>query len=538
MEKTIRFVEREILDKEYARFKILHRDRNLATGHILKIAGDFWRDEGRSQRTDRLPVKIGLDVMLGGLSHCVRWITTSQQKQIRLPKATWRELDQEALDFLVWGMQYHSISVDHILWSRNMLLANVDTTTKTIKFSPFSDFDIIFFLSQQSDQQHALKVLHNTLPVQQLRQDFQHWRKHFKIVDGGFDFAEDLVRQLESYPKVINWLEASVLPSVEPDQDLGGYSLDEFRRFFAALFLNFKFLTLVEDGFDDIFGAEHDFGTTMLTLPKSAMMRYLQHMSDIKVESVEAIITALTFDVSNFHASLLNQPFVETSNKHLFILPRLIALANPGRLLVGAMNKGVGRQMYDKLIETLSRAMLSEISSAFRNLGLEVWQETKITSDTGKFITPDLIVLDRSRGELLVADYKHSISPIGPAEVVNRLAELKKGLNQVRGYLSAMQRPANWPIQAKPLQINKVAALLIFGYPMAIPIHTDPKISVVNRISLYEQLTQQHFTTLSDLVRWARIRPELPFQRGMLKERELEFRVSDWTYKRSIYVTK
>jgi hypothetical protein len=70
---------------------------------------------------------------------------------------------------------------------------------------------------------------------------------------------------------------------------------------------------------------------------------------------------------------------------------------------------------------------------------------------------------------------------------------------------------------------------------MVIPMRVDPEIVVVNKFSLYEQLTPQLFTTLSSLISWAKTRPELPFQPGMLREYEWEVRVSDWTYKRSMH---
>jgi hypothetical protein len=432
-------------------------------------------------------------------------------------------------------MQYYRLSIDHILWSRNMLQANLDVTNKVVKFSAFSNFDSAFLLAQHSDNQRALETLHNALPIQELQRDFERWQRHFKVVDGGFSFAEDVARQLASYPAVLHWLETGVLPGIQANEDLGGYSLDEFRRFLAALFINCNFWMWVEDGFDELFGSEHDFGTSMLTLPDSAMMQYLQRMSGLRIDVVKAIVRVLTYDASNFHASLTNQPFVQSADKRLFLLPRLIALSNPGRMLVGAMNKGVSRQVYDKLIESLSQVALAEIASVFQGLGLEVWQEKKIPSNQRKFLTPDLIVLDRAKGELLVADYKHSLSPVGPSEVVYKLAELEKGLKQVRSYLSVMSTPANWSTEIQSLEINKIMGLLIFGYPMVIPMRVDPEIVVVNKFSLYEQLTPQLFTTLSSLIDWAKTRPELAFQPGRLREYEWEVRVSDWTYKRSMH---
>ncbi len=535
MESTIRRVEEEILDQEYTKFKIPHRDRNLALGHLLKTAGDLWHDERRSQDNRQRFTSARFTIMLGGLGHCIRWLTNTAARRIRLPNATWQELDQEAREFLVWGMQYHLLTIDHIAWSRNMLQANVDIANQIIRFFPASNYDELFLLSQQSDEQRLLEELHNQLPADLLRQDFVHWLRHFKVVHGGFDFAQDMVRQFESYPQIVRWLEASVLPDVGADEDLGGFSLDEFRHFFAALFMNCNFWMWVEDGYDDLFGSEHDFGSSMLTLPQPAMMRWLQHMSALRLESVKAIVSVLTYDTSNLHASLTNQPFVRSANGRLFLLPRLVALSNPGRMLVGAMNKGAGRRIYERMIKGQSSIALSRLARAFQDAGFEVWQEKKIQGDRGP-LTPDLIVFDKRHRELLIADYKHALSPVGPSETIYKLRELEKGLGQIRGYLAAMTNPTNWPPEIQASGVNTIMGLLIFGHPMSIPMGTDAEIAVVNRPTLHEYLARSSPAALSAVVDWARTRPELGFRLGMLREHHLSIKVSDWTYVRSVYL--
>jgi hypothetical protein len=389
MDKTIRLVERDFLDKEYTTFKILNRDENLAVGHMLKVAGDYWRDQRRVPDEQLASARTMFVLMLAGLGHCVRWIVAGRDRKTKLSKATWQEMDREALDFLVWGMRYQSLSIDHICWSRRILQASVDMANKIIEFFPNSGFDPVFLLSQRHDLQQTLDALYNALPTEQLGRDFQLWRKHFKIVEGGFDFSQELAGKLPSYPAVADWLQKCLLPNVDGTQDLGGYSLDEFRHFFATLFINCNFWMWTEDGFDDAFGPVNDFGTSMFTLPQSSMMSWLQKMSGLNIRSIKAIVAALTFDASDMHSSLMIRPFVLSSNKRLFLLPRLIALADPGRMLVGAMNKGVGRPIYAALIESASRAALSEIASMFRAVGLEVWQEKKVTDDNGRELTPD-----------------------------------------------------------------------------------------------------------------------------------------------------
>jgi hypothetical protein len=419
-----------------------------------------------------------------------------------------------------------------------MLQASVDSINKIIKFFPVSNFDQVFFLSQQIELQQILEALFNTLPTQVLGRDFQKWKKQFRVVDRGFDFPPALARKLPSYTAVANWLEECLLPNVNPAQDLGGYSLIEFRHFFATLFINCNFSMWLEDSFDSTFGSVNDFGTLVLTLPYKSMITWLQKMSGLKISSIKAIVTAFTFDASDLHSSLTVQPFVLSSTRHLFLLPRLIALSDPGRMLVGAMNKGVGRPIYAKLVESISRTALSEIAAMFRDLGLEVWQEKKIIDYNGKELTPDLIILDRNKSELIVADYKHSLTPVGPSEVIYKLSELQKGLKQVHSYLAAVRSEKTRISGIRQQGTNNIMGLLIFGNPMIVPMYIDPDVAITTRHSLKQQLTRQHFTALSDLLIWIRTRPDLPFKQDEMKEHTIEIMVSEWKYSRTVFMPK
>jgi hypothetical protein len=174
----------------------------------------------------------------------------------------------------------------------------------------------------------------------------------------------------------------------------------------------------------------------------------------------------------------------------------------------------------------------------FRDLGLEVWQEKKIIDYNGKELTPDLIILDRNKSELIVADYKHSLTPVGPSEVIYKLSELQKGLKQVHSYLAAVRSEKTRISGIRQQGTNNIMGLLIFGNPMIVPMYIDPDVAITTRHSLKQQLTRQHFTALSDLLIWIRTRPDLPFKQDEMKEHTIEIMVSEWKYSRTVFMPK
>lgn len=344
----IRRVERELLDKEYSKFPLLRRDPTLAIGHLLKVVGDLWRDLGSARDSDQHGHRTLLELTLSGVGHCIRWINIFGTRELVLPPASWRSLDEEALDLLTWGTNYAQLTVDHVAWSRGLLEAHIDTANKVITFSNSSDIDGKFLLDQRADYQTSLTEVIAACPTQEMQRDFGRWRRRFRVIEGGFDYDESLARSLPSYPAIVVWLKGYVLPGVDEEYDLGGYSLIEFLCFFATLFINCTFWCWLEDSLDHVLGEEHDFGSSMLLLEERSMHQWLERMSGLRPTSVRSIVGALTFDISRLGSVITRQPIVPSPDRHLVLLPRLIALSDPNRLLAGAMNKGRGKLAYTR----------------------------------------------------------------------------------------------------------------------------------------------------------------------------------------------
>src|SRR5689334_19209484 len=119
-------VEKDILDTKYEKFNLIYRKQDEALPHLLKIVGDFWREENNDLAKSDFLSSAHLELTISGLEYCIKWIISSPGKYIKLPRANDFILDREALDFLAWGSQYHMLVLDHVAYRKKLLQAKID----------------------------------------------------------------------------------------------------------------------------------------------------------------------------------------------------------------------------------------------------------------------------------------------------------------------------------------------------------------------------------------------------------------------------
>ncbi|HLO83629.1 MAG TPA: hypothetical protein VK203_01270 [Nostocaceae cyanobacterium] len=530
--QIIRDIESKILDQEFKKYQFLYRQPDEGIAHILKVMGDLWRDiEIGNNPVYSVFRRYQFVTILKGLSHCIRWTTNHPSRQIKLPNSTCYDRDKEALEFLKWGTNYEMLSRDHVAWSKNILSAQVDENNKIIQFLYPPDLDAIFFLSQLAAEDKILKKISNSIPIEALKKDFHEWISEVKFEKKGFRIPERLVSKTRAYSNVLSWLENTVFPEISSGTLLNGYTLEQFRRFYASLFINCQYWTWLEDGVDQAFGVNNELGTCIMTLTKSQMIKWLHNISNVDIKAVESILEDLIFDTSHFHADLRNQPFILSNRKNIFLLPRLFANSLPQRMLSGALNKGTGKQKYEKIIEVVSTSNLLNIASKFKQLGLTVVVEKTIKYNGRKY-TPDLIILDVHNQEILIVEYKHTLNPLGTSEVLYKLKELEKGISQLKQYLKIMEiNINNKPFHSLPqIKAKKIYAMLLFNQPMPLPVTSEAEINIIDWPTLNRKLSFEQFVSFSSLIVWLKSRPDLPKRFKSFIKESVEVEVAGWKY--------
>ena len=521
-------VEKDVLDTKYEKFNLIYRKQDEALPHLLKIVGDYWREARNDLPKSEFLSSALLESTMSGLEYCIKWIILSPGKYIKLPKANNFILDKEASEFLDWGIQYHKLVLDHVAYRKKLIQVKIDEEHKTIEFMPTTDFSKQFLLTQSMDAQTSLHTLFSGLPLGAIKADFPLWKNNLKFNETGIDSTISASRLFNAYPATLRWLESFVLPEISSTDFLGDYTLNDFRKFFAALFLHCTYWTWIEDSTDKLLGDEHLLGTLVLTLKRDEMIEWLSSISEVSPKSLKALVNDFTLNVTHRNSRLANQPFVKSAKDIVYLLPRLFVSVDPLRMLSGSLHHNPnGRKFYERIIETISSAQLTRIHPMFESLEFVVWREKRLVDNLGKTYTPDLIVFDKTHNQLLVADYKHSMNPTGVGEVLNKLDSFAKDIGQVQKYIKAVKNTSDW---IKEYSAGSIIGLLIYRYPMPLPVTLNKDVVVTNLLSLENSLLSQHPGSLTDLALSLQNRLDLSNEVEDLQLIPMEIQVDDWKY--------
>jgi hypothetical protein len=535
-QQTIRDIERRVLDKKYTQFSLFHRPPDTALAHLLKVYGHIERELKSNEAFKDMSFLKRVSVsqsMLSSLGHCVRWLATPPQQPIALPPATWQELDEEALRWLAWGKDYAKLVADHSTWTQGITSVTIDRDTRTITFTYPDNLNILSLLHQSAAQQRIEDDYSAAISFEALEPFFVGWLQNVERQRGVFHAPQALI-DARAHAIALAWLNNSVWPELQPDMPLGGYTLQDFRQLFAGLFVNSLFISWAEDRMDELYGPENEGGSIVIIHSEREMPTWLSALTGISAPAARALLTDLTFDTRHLHSSLANQPFVRARTGQYFLLGRLISTLDPARMLAGALIHGGKERFYDRIGRQFEQPMLRQMETAFTRAGFAVLCDQSIRSG-GVTITPDILVFDRANNTLLVADYKHHLTPLSTLEVINRRRELqagKQGRAQIHRYLQfvAASRAAVGRLLNADIGTAALVGALIFRWPLPIPLEEMPDVIVTDWTSLEAMLGAPDLLTLPELVDWMRIRPDCGIELDRWGYETERIQVDDWTY--------
>jgi hypothetical protein len=538
----IRNVEATILDQKHKQFMLMHRPNDIAIPHLLKVLGHIDRTL-ISELNDEsfLRQRAFMQTVLSAAGHCLRWLSTSSSNIVLLRNASWKKLDEEALDLLGWGISYSQLAADHVAWSRGLLTGKADQRNKIISFEPPDNLDSSFLASQSIAEETLAESFFKEFPYESLRGGFQVWLRQFKLTSVMDSNMWHVEQDGRAYEAASSWTEMVVWPELLNETDLEGYTLGDFRRLYTSLFLVAQYCAWAEDAIDSTQGPENEGGSIVFNDSESRIVHWLSEISGVEQSSVHNILCDLIFDTNDFHSSLANQPFVRSKSRQIFLLARLLPLLEPSRMISGALLKGKKKKVYERVVNTLEQSNLDMIESYIKNLGLAVFREKKIFANSNFEVEPDFLLLDKERKELLIIEYKHTLTSIGPSEVVSKvktLEEGKGGIKQVQKYLAILKQNT-FPLDGHniaPADGYQIYGLLLFRWPMVLPLKTPPDMNIIDWISLKEILSWTDGISISHLIDLINKRPDLPLNPKGWKQDAFEIKVDEWTYKHTIFV--
>jgi hypothetical protein len=533
----IRKIEATVLDQEHKKYAITRRPDDVAIPNLLRALGGVDRVLSNTELSKEafLKQRSFMQEVLSGVGHCLRWISQEPTSPILLLDNLLPHVAGEARDLLSWGIEYARLAHDHAAWSRGNLNASLDPDTKVISFDYRADFDHSFLISQAAGEERSSELFFQNFPYEDIQNGFRTWLRNFdpEPVIGRIGWRVD--QDEGCHLAISGWLDRAIWPELPPETGLGAYTLGDFRRLYTTLFLIGQYCAWVEDYMDARYGVEGSPDSVIMSDTEQNMIDWLCEASGVARRSVRGILRDLLFDTSDFNSSLGNQPFAGSRSSRLFLLARLIPVLEPSRMLAGALSRGKGKPIYDALVQILEQSNLGRIEQSIRDLGFAVFREKRISYDTGE-IRPDLLVLDRRDGELLIIDYKHMLAPFSVSETLGKLRvveESDEGVTQVHRYLRVLRN--NPPLlDGKLVEPSRIYGLLLFGGPMPLPIKSDPIVSVIDWVSLRDILSKNSGTSIRDLVTYVRNRPDLSTDMGDWRQVYYDIKVEGWTYRHPI----
>lgn len=531
-DQLVRRLEAELLDRNHLQFAILRRNQQTAISHLLKILGDFLRGfeirkTGRSWSTLQTIAMTTIEAS----EHALRWVLLECKNGTQQPGDNWKQKDAEALDLLVWAIDYAQLYGDHTAWSRGIMSPLVDSETKTIAFEyPIKNTSVL--MEQLESNYGSGDAFEESIPKSIDETIVWPWTQslHKKHLHEWPILTID--RERVGYQDAMKWAAKIIFPEISGDRDLGGFTLDEFRQFYVSLWINCRCITEFECAMDRALNEEHLFGTRLLQESRENMIHWLSQFCAIPANAVKKIVEQLTFDPSQRHPSYAGHLFVPSADGTLTLLPILFARTDPNLMLSMSLSIGETRRFYESIIEEIEIAAKKHLTALFREHGYLVWDTPLLNRSGMASLTPDLVVGRDGDGLIAVIEYKHALPPRGAAAVSDRIKEASKWIAKAKRYLIAA-REQSQSLHARlgfDGRERQIIVVIVPKWPMPALISIDAEGIYIRDVSRMQQAILQK-ASIAEIVgiNSSALQPSMKCEYHNI-------RVGEWTYRHPILI--
>jgi hypothetical protein len=539
-------VEKEVLDRVHLKMNLLYRNEEDAIESLFRCYANILRDlrSGKIKKPNAGAIYQTANEGLRGLPHCLRWIRQCCPSTLIVPTSKGDLAYAEALELLRWGVQYDPIFGEHSAYRGNLARFELDESAKIIEFPPTYDVSHHFFCSQEEAKKADDRRRSNACPENELSQLSKLWFDSLQITNCGLHFEDLTMRKSGAIDIATKWMEKTCLPELEGETKLHGYTVADLRMVLASIYVYSLFVTKLEDITNNQPQFSFMLEPHILSGKKNEIVSRFASLSGVNETNVDAIISILTFDHSNEHMTLAQQPFVCSKNNRMFLLPRLImaiSLSLP-KMYISAINKSKdGRNVYADLINDIEnkgvQAVYSDLKKILRG-DIQIAIQKKYSLDESKYIKPDIVILS-NQNEVLIIDVKYAIPPFGPLDIRYDIAEMDEWKQKMSLYVEAFQNHPNI-LKQHFNRINvtteNVYGLILLRWPFPIPVDFQTPICAVDWPSLKQYLKNANPESVSEIFNWANKRPDFPILQN-LKWVPKEIKVRDWTYKYYVLAT-
>jgi len=544
----LRQLER-VLDQYHRRFSLLQRPKPDALRQLLRTVADVVRMHrerllpARSDDSRLLVVNEGVR----GLCHCLRWVYRHCPERIITPRPAFRRLQDEALELIRWGVTYDHLCSQHSAYSQGLIDVEINKAARTIRFLPKQDIEPAFFVTQIESRKAADKDRSGFCPDEQLKDMATPWLKSVTPTTDGFTFDDRELKAPSIRDLAIRWMAREVLPELCDHAELGYFSVGEARRVLAVLYVWARFYTWFEDCSDDC-SRPLSVPSFVSARPKQEFVEWLSDVSEVSPSVVGHIVTLLTFDQRNFHATIAKQPLLEYQGQ-IILSPRVLALLNMAWGFVGALNLvKTTQEAYSCAINRIEDETVTEVAKGlerFCGKRMTVLKKPSLPLGSTRSIRPDIVVFGRKphegTPEIIAMDVKCVLAPFSALDVAHDLQEFygrpdsedRGWRQQLEDYVEVL-RDNPTILERYGCRIDKyvktaVYGMIIFRDPFPVPLGFPADVCGVDWPSLKRRFIKQPPYSIREMYQWARQRPDVQIPENLRWKYKQEV-VGDWTY--------
>lgn len=545
IQPMVRQVEAQMLDRHHEGFAILKRSPVTAVSHALKVFGNILREFHASEfntLTSNAWV-IEQTCWLRALEQVLRWILMNEASPRSFSEPThWSILDREALEILGWANSYVRLCDDHIAASQGFYTAICDEKRREITFIPNEPTEPTVVTTQLASDYLRAQTRHDNHMSRALDGLFTAWIANFEIAaihrpEDLPNVREAITSRSQDMDTVLTWIRTVILPELDDDNDLHGFTLGQLRRFWTYLFVESWLMTRLELKIDSVVGQNNDFGSTLYQGSREELARNFSDFCDIESSVIESIIECLTFEPTSKRSTATNSPFVVTECRTISLLCWHVVALDENTMISSALAKRSRSKLYESLITRIERRCVRRISQAFQKAGYTTVTDRELVTPEQNRIRPDILVYDARSSELLIVEYKHAIPPSGAGQVCNRLKDFDAWQCQLAEYLATFD--TNRAVLGSLLSfrpIRHVYGMLLFRWPMAIPVRPSLSIVCADTVSLLNGLDGSYAAGFAEILKFYRNAFDADFSPRRWEVRQTTIRVGSWRYHRPLLV--
>ena len=433
MEKSVERTIEDKVDKYHLSNTFLKNERGTAVLHALRAFEDSIKMapsvfEAKGLISNKLGDRdIVINNFIDGLDQTIKWIFECCPYGVSSVEIDYNgKINFAASQTLIQSMRYNRICDGYTLFSRDRQIVEYNEENNQLTFRFKNDDQgkreaADLFLAQntkEDDLEKALKAIPSSIiNCFDLEKEIYYNEQGLQYV-----ISEEKSNSFD----LISKTQVEYFSELPESWKMHGFTLGQFRQVWEVLLTKSMIHEAACKSSKEVGGAvEH---IVMITTFED-LSKEITDKSKVAKEQVRLILKTLLYDASITNSHVIWQPIISLDDINIAIAPNLIMNSNFERNLICLLNK-IAQPEYSRLSNLKEEIMLDDLSEK-----LKLYSNISV-STAKKLPVPlpdmDLILYDKNRKVLFLAEIKWLLSIDSIKEICARDKDFEKGVSQAK----------------------------------------------------------------------------------------------------------